>query len=144
MGKHTRWITTSCVAATLAIAAPGAAVAGASKYPVPKTSGGTGATKSAAKKAATAVQKTSAKTLKSKGLSVKVHFTAAGKITVTVKGTGTAGTGSATSKKAGNATVKVKFSKVGKSGSKVTVTVAFKPSAKGGKSSTTKSTVALG
>ena len=144
MGKHTRWITTSCVAAALAVAAPGMAGAAASKYPVPKTSGGTGATKSAAKNAATAVQKTKASTLKSKGLSVPVTFTAAGKITVTVKGTGTAGTGSATAKKAGKATVKVKFSKAGKAGSKVTVTVVFKPSAKGGKSSTTKSTVALG
>jgi hypothetical protein len=126
--------------------APGSALAAASttKYPVPKVSGGSGSTKSSAKSAGKGLQKTSPSTLLKKGLPVKVHFTAAGTITVTVSGPGTTGTGKATLKKAGDATVKVKFSKVGKSGSKVTITVSFKPTSKTGKASTSKTTVTLG
>jgi hypothetical protein len=125
--------------------APGSALAAASpaKYPVPKVTGGTGSTKSSTKAAGKALQKTSTSKLAKSGLSVKVHFTAAGTTTITVSGPGTSGTGKVTAKKAGNQTVKVKFSKVGKAGSKVTVTTTFKPSSKTGKASTSKTTVTL-
>ena len=141
MGKYLRWITTSCAAGAIALAAPGAAVAG--NYPVPKVSGGT-TTKGSAKAAGKAIQHTSVSTLASKGLKLKVHFPAAGTITVTVSGPGTSGKGSVTATKAGTKTVKVTFTKVGNAGTKVTVTVLFKPSGKKGKASTSKTTVTLG
>jgi hypothetical protein len=143
MGNHKNWLAAACAVGALVLA-PGLALAAGSAYPVPKVTGGTGSTKAPAKSAGTAIQKTSQKTLASKGISIKVHFTAAGTITVTVAGPGTSGKGSATAKKAGNATVKVKFSKVGKAGSKVTVIVTFKPASKKGKSATSKTTVTLG
>jgi hypothetical protein len=147
MHKYTGRLTVVCAAVGLALA-PGAAVA-KPKYPVPPVKGGTTATKTAAKGAASGLQKTTGKTLASKGLKVKVTFTSAGKITITVKGGGkTIGTGSATDTKAGTKTIAVTFSAAGKTflktgaGKKVTVTVTFKPTT--GKSSTSSSTVKLG
>jgi hypothetical protein len=148
MHKYTGRLTVVCAAVGLALA-PGAAMAKKPKYPIPPVKGGTTSTKSAATTAATSLQKTTGKTLASKGLKVKVTFTSAGKITITVKGGGkTIGSGSATDSKAGTKTVDVKFSAAGKTflktgaGKKVTVTVTFKPTT--GKSSTSTSTVKLG
>jgi hypothetical protein len=133
MHKYTGRLTVVCAAVGLALA-PGAAMAKKPKYPIPPVKGGTTSTKSAATTAATSLQKTTGKTLASKGLKVKVTFTSAGKITITVKG--------------GGKTINVKFSAAGKTflktgaGKKVTVTVTFKPTT--GKSSTSTSTVKLG
>jgi hypothetical protein len=118
------------------------ATAFGARYPVPKVKGGS-TTRSATKKVAKAVQNTTEKKL-AKGLKVKVHFPAAGTITVTVKGPGTSGTGQATSSKAGTKTIDVTFSKLGAAGSTVTVTVSYKPSGKKGKASTSTSSVKLG
>jgi hypothetical protein len=143
MGNHKRMLAAVGVMGALALA-PGSALAGGNGYPVPKVSGGTGSTKSSTKGAGKTVQHSTPSQLSNSGLSVKVHFTAAGTITVTVTGPGTSGTGKATASKAGNKTVKVTFSKVGASGTKVTITVTFKPSGKKGKASTSKTTVTLG
>jgi hypothetical protein len=147
MRKYIGQLAVVCAVVGLALA-PGAAMA-KPKYPVPPVKGGSTSTKAAAKGAASSLQKTTGKTLASKGLKVKVKFTSAGTITITVKGGGkTIGTGSATDSKAGTKTVAVKFNSAGKTflktgaGKKVTVTVVFKP--KTGASSTSTSTVKLG
>ena len=148
MRKYIGQLAVVCAAVGLALA-PGAAMATSSKYPVPPVKGGSTSSKSGATKAASTLQKTSGKTLASKGLKVSVKFAAAGTITITVKGGGkTIGTGSATASKAATKTVTVKFNTAGKTflktgaGKNVTVTSVFKP--KTGASSTSTSTVKLG
>jgi hypothetical protein len=150
MRNHIGRLAALCAAGALLVA-PGAAMAKAApKYPVPKPTG-KGPTKNATKAAATGLQKTSVKSLAAKGLKVNVSFSAAGTITITVKnGKTTIGTGTAKSKKAGKGTITVKFNAAGQkflktgAGKKVSVTTVFKPSAKGGKSSTSTATVKVG
>jgi hypothetical protein len=147
MGKHIAKLGTICAVGAFALA-PAAAIAAGGGYTVPKVSG-TGTTKGSTKKAGQTIQKTKGSTLASKGLSIKVHFPKAGKITGTVKGGGKSlGTGNVSATKAGDKTLKITFSTAGKawltthSGSKVTLTLTFKPTK--GKSQTSSTTVTLG
>jgi hypothetical protein len=151
MRKHIAKLATVCMVAVLAISG----MALASGYPTPKpvTSGGSKAGKKqaaqATKSAGKQLENKTGATLAANGLTVKVHFPSAGKITITIKGGGkTIGSGQATDKHAGNKTVKVTFNTAGKkflktgAGKQVTVTSVFKP--KKGKNSTSTATVTLG
>jgi hypothetical protein len=147
MGKHIAKLGTICAVGALAFA-PAAAIA-KSSYPVPKVSG-TGTTKGSTKKAGQQIQHTTGTKLAAKGdLSIKVHFPKAGKMTGKLVGGGkTLGTGSVSATKAGDKTLKIVFNSFGKTwlashaGSKVTLTITFKP--KKGKTQTSSTTVKLG
>lgn len=149
MGKHIAKLAMVLTIAALAIAP----AAGAYSTPKPSTSGGSKAGQKASGKAATKA----GKQLQGKkgattanGVSFKVHFPKAGKITCTVSHNGQKlGSGSAKSAKTGNQTLKINFTATGKTflknhaGAKVKVKCVFKPKS-GGPSSTSTVTVTLG
>lgn len=142
MGKHIARLSMLCVVGAIALAPA------AEAYKVPPITGGSKTSQKSTKSVAKGLQSKTGKKL-AKGLTVEVHFPAAGTMSCTVKGGGKKiGSGKASATKAGGKKLKITFTGSGKSflktgaGKNVTVSCTFKPTS--GKSSTSSVTVKLG